>query len=103
MTRKKFYCMRLTINLNTLKTNNWFVFFVFICITFFLRISSFFQSVINWDESLYLLMASSILDGHIPYSVVWDIKPPGIYVLFSLAQILFGHSISSIRIITCIA
>jgi len=43
-----------------------------------LRISTFFQSVIDWDESVYLLMSKSILDGNLPYIQVWDHKPPDI-------------------------
>ena len=62
-----------------------------------------FQSYIGWDESLYLLVASRLKDGHPPYTVIWDNKPPGIYFLFSLALILLGNSIVSIQILTCIA
>jgi 4-amino-4-deoxy-L-arabinose transferase-like glycosyltransferase len=43
-----------------------------------------------------------MLDGNLPYVQVWDHKPPGIYLLFSLSQIVFGQSIISIRILTCI-
>lgn len=76
------------------------LFFFLVC---FLRLGSFFQSSIVWDESLYLLMARSLIEGHLPYTEIWDNKPPGIYLLFSLALLLFGKSIISIRVITCIA
>lgn len=68
-----------------------------------LRIPAFFQSAIDVDESVYLLVSRSILEGNVPYTEVWDHKPPGIYVLFAIAQFVFGHSLSSIRLLTCIA
>ena len=67
------------------------------------RLIAFPQAVIDWDESVYLLMARSMLQGHMPYTAVWDHKPPGVYVLFLLAQVLFGQSILSIRILAVLA
>ena len=69
----------------------------------FFRLIAFPQAVIDWDESVYLLMARSMLQGHMPYTAVWDHKPPGVYVLFLLAQVLFGQSILSIRILAVLA
>jgi len=68
-----------------------------------LRSSTFFLSVENWDESLYLLMARSVLDGHPLYTEIWDHKPPGIFYLFALAQFLFGRTVVSIRIAAWLA
>ncbi|MEB3338141.1 MAG: glycosyltransferase family 39 protein [Leptolyngbyaceae bacterium] len=59
--------------------------------------------MIDWDESLYLLIADKWLDGYPPYTVIWDNKPPGIYLLFALALAVFGHSVIAIRILACIA
>lgn len=85
------------------KKIEWLIFTLFVLLTFFLRFPSFFQSAIGVDESLYLLVAKNLIDGHPPYTVVWDNKPPGIYFLFSLALRLFGNSFVSIRILACIA
>src|SRR5438128_1005469 len=68
-----------------------------------LRSSTFFHSVENWDESLYLLMARSLLDGHAPYTEVWDHKPPGIVLLFALGELIFGRTVLSIRLLACLA
>lgn len=68
-------------------------------IVLFLRLPALPQAVIDWDESVYLLMARSMLQGHVPYTAVWDHKPPGLYALFALAQLLFGQSILAIRIL----
>lgn len=63
----------------------------------FLRLPALPQSVIDWDESIYLLMARSMLQGHAPYTAIWDNKPPGLYALFVLAQVLFGQTVLAIR------
>lgn len=70
---------------------------------FLLRGATFFQSVINHDESLYLIIADQILQGIPPYVDIWDHKPPGIYFLFALGLTLFGDSILAIRLLTLIA
>jgi 4-amino-4-deoxy-L-arabinose transferase-like glycosyltransferase len=65
----------------------------------FLRLPALPQSEIDWDESIYLLMARSLLQGHAPYTAIWDHKPPGIYLLFALAQLLFGQTVLAIRLL----
>lgn len=67
-----------------------------------LRLPTLPQSVIDWDESVYLLMARSMLQGHAPYTVIWDHKPPGLYLLFVLAQLLFGQTILAMRLLAVI-
>lgn len=86
-----------------MNNKSWMIFTLFIILVFCLRLPSFFQSVLSADESLYLLMAHSLVNGYPPYIQVWDNKPPGIYILFSIALILLGDSVLSIRIIACIA
>lgn len=86
-----------------MKKRDWTVFAFFVILVIVIRSESFFESVIDPDESLYLLMAQSWLDGHLPYTEIWDNKPPGIYILFSIALILFGKSVISIRVLACIA
>lgn len=78
------------------------VFVFFVCLVVFLRWSSFYQSVISWDESLYLLVAQAWSEGNPPYTTVWDNKPPGIYVIFLFAISVLGHSVLSIRISACL-
>ena len=74
-------------------------------ITIGLRFPFFFPAVINWDESTFILIGQSILDGHLPYTNLWDIKPPLAFVAYALFIALFGKSIISIRIagILCVA
>lgn len=65
------------------------------------RAPTFLRSVIDSDESLYVLMADQWRQGHLPYLTVWDHKPPGVYWLFRMALDLFGHSMLSIRLLAC--
>jgi len=69
----------------------------------FLRAPSFGRSVVDWDESVYLLMAREWLRGSLPYTTLWDHKPPALYLLFVSGQWVFGQTIVSIRILTCLA
>ncbi|MFP4653241.1 MAG: hypothetical protein ACLFM4_12550 [Phormidium sp.] len=67
-------------------------------ITLFIRLPFFFEAVINWDESTFILMGESLLDGHLPYTQLWDLKPPLLFVAYALFILTLGKSILSIRI-----
>ena len=54
--------------------------------------------VIDWDESTFILMAQSVLDGHLPYVELFDIKPPLIYFMLAGAMSVFGKSLLAVRI-----
>ncbi len=43
-------------------------------------------------------MGQSVLDGHLPYTELWDIKPPLAFVSYGLLIGLLGKSIISIRL-----
>ncbi|MBN1478471.1 glycosyltransferase family 39 protein [Candidatus Sumerlaeota bacterium] len=49
------------------------------------------------DQSIQAYAGWQYLDGAVPGLDVWDNRPPGSAYLFALAQILFGHTQSSIR------
>lgn len=50
------------------------------------------------DQGVFSVVALDILDGKIPYRDVLDLKPPGIFYLYSMAFAVFGNSMKSIRI-----
>jgi len=50
------------------------------------RLSVLHHSVLDWDESLYALMAQQWWRGHLPYTTIWDNKPVGIYAILALLQ-----------------
>lgn len=65
----------------------------FFVLTIFVRLPFFFRDVINWDESTYILIGQSFLDGYSPERDYWSFRGYP-YALFIL---MFGKSIISIR------
>jgi 4-amino-4-deoxy-L-arabinose transferase-like glycosyltransferase len=62
------------------------------------RLPAFAMSVVDWDESLYFIVAEQWRAGHLPYTTVWDNKPIGIYAIFAAFQSLLGDSPVSMRV-----
>jgi hypothetical protein len=50
------------------------------------------------DQPIYSLIGEGILAGKMPYRDLWDIKPPGIYLVFAAAGLL-GHNMWGVRVI----
>ena len=69
-----------------------------LALTVWIRLPFFFSILINWDESTMILMGQSILDGHLPYAGLWDLKPPLAYLFCACSIALLGKSIVSVRI-----
>ena len=58
-----------------------------------LRALSFNVDGLDWDESLYIVMAEQWLHGGLPYGTVWDQHPVGLPALFAVAQWLIGDGL----------
>jgi hypothetical protein len=56
-------------------------------------------SVIDWDESIYALIAQQWVEGHVPHSTVYDHKPIGLFAIFAAFFVALGDTILSIRLI----
>lgn len=76
----------------------YFVYIGLLVFLFLVRFPSFFFSVFDWDESTFIIMGQSILDGNIPYLDAWDMKPPLSFAIFSLFIALFGKSLAAVRL-----
>jgi 4-amino-4-deoxy-L-arabinose transferase-like glycosyltransferase len=63
-----------------------------------IRLPSFFFSVFDWDESTFIVVGQSILEGNLPYVTAWDIKPPLAFSLYALFIALFGKSLAAVRL-----
>ena len=63
-----------------------------------LRSFSFERTGLNWDESLYLVMAQRWLQGGVPYVAVWDQHPIGIPAIFAMVEWLTGGGLVAIRL-----
>ena len=75
------------------------VLLLFSLLAIVLRFFSFFPSVIDHDESTYLIMARMILQGKTLYVDMVDIKPPGIFLILAAFQVVFGYSIFVLRLL----
>jgi len=51
------------------------------------------------DQSIYAMVGDGVLHGKMPYRDLWDFKPPGIFLVYALAQALFGRGMVSVRIL----
>ena len=51
----------------------------------------------DWDESTYILVSQSFIDGHLPYLELWDNKPVGLNYLLSGLMLLSGKSLFILR------
>ncbi|MCR9227422.1 MAG: glycosyltransferase family 39 protein [Flavobacteriaceae bacterium] len=73
------------------------VLFVLVVVSVFIRFPFFFRDYIDRDESTFILMGQSWANGHLPYTQLWDLKPPITFLYFAVIIKLFGKSFFAIR------
>ncbi len=64
-----------------------------------IRFPFFFRDYIDRDESTFILMGQSWVDGFLPYTELWDLKPPITFLFFAGIIYVFGKSFLAIRLI----
>ena len=74
------------------------VFVSLFIITFLIRFPFFFRDYIDRDESTFILLGQSWADGFLPYTQLWDLKPPLTFAFFAILISLFGKSFIAIRL-----
>ncbi|WP_075591112.1 ArnT family glycosyltransferase [Labilibacter marinus] len=74
-----------------------FAFLIFFIVTFLIRFPFFFRDFIDHDESTFIIMGQSLIDGNLPYTELWDLKPPFVFYYFGAIIQLFGKSLIAIR------
>ncbi len=79
------------------------VFLGLILLSIFLRFPFFFRDYIDRDESTFILVAQSWVDGHLPYTELWDLKPPLVFLFFAMIIYVFGKSFIAIRFFGAVA
>jgi hypothetical protein len=55
--------------------------------------------IIDWDEHTFMLVARSMLRGHLPYEEVFDLKPPLLLLVLAAAMRAFGESLMVVRLV----
>lgn len=73
--------------------NQYIIFLIFILTSVGLRFFSFFPSVLDHDESTYMIIGRELLQGKSLYSEVTDTKPVGIFLFYAGLEYIFGSSI----------
>nr|WP_262917832.1 glycosyltransferase family 39 protein [Muricauda sp. F6463D] len=74
------------------------VFFILVIVAIFIRFPFFFRDYIDRDESTFIIMGQSWVNGHLPYTQLWDLKPPVTFLYFATIIKLFGKSFIAIRL-----
>lgn len=72
-----------------------------LCTAVLLRWPTFWHSVLDHDESTYLVVAWEMLEGELLYKDLIDLKPPGIFLLFA-AQLAVFKSIVWERLLSAL-
>jgi hypothetical protein len=67
-------------------------------LSIFIRLPFFFRDYIDRDESTFILMGQAWVDGFLPYTFLWDVKPPLTFLFFASSIYLFGKSFLAIRL-----
>lgn len=73
---------------------------IFLFLAVILRLGTFFPSVINHDESTYILIGNGILHGQTYLVDSFDTKPIGVFLIYALFNFLGGGSIFVMRLLT---
>lgn len=76
-----------------------FSFLIFFLAALLIRLPFFFRDYIDRDESTFILMGQSWADGHLPYTQLWDLKPPLVFLFFAIVIKVFGKSFIAIRLL----
>lgn len=79
-------------------TPDIFIIIFLLVLTLSVRFPYWFPVVLDWDESTFILMGQSLLDGKLLYRDLWDDKPPLAFVSYALSIKLFGKSIIAVRL-----
>ncbi len=60
-------------------------------------------TAIDGDEALFWIIGRAWSEGHVPYTQFWDVKPPGIFLIFAGVAALFGNSIVGAKVLAIAA
>src|SRR5829696_2878477 len=75
----------------------------FVALAILLRLPALAYSVLNYDESMYLLMGDQMRQGLLPYTALCDLKPVGLFALFALVSALPVDGVVAGRLVSSVA
>ena len=71
----------------------WTVVFVIVL----LGVRLWYLDFVYGDESTFIIIGSHVLEGHLPYLELFDIKPPGIFFALAGVMSVFGENLLAVR------
>ena len=74
----------------------------FVALALVLRLPAFLYSVLNYDESMYLLMGDKMRQGFLPYTTLCDLKPAGLFAIFAAISALPMDGVIASRLVAAI-
>ncbi len=74
-------------------------FLLFLGVALLTRLPYFFKADIDWDEHTFMLLGQSVLDGHLPYTFLLDVKAPFLWYGFAGLAFLAQNSLFRLRLI----
>ena len=89
--------------LERLEAHDYLVFLGLLLISLVLRFHTFIPITLDRDEATYAVFADHLLNGSELYKDIQDIKPPGIFLIYSAIQLIFGKSLLAIRLMSMLA
>jgi 4-amino-4-deoxy-L-arabinose transferase-like glycosyltransferase len=78
----------------------WISFLLAAAIVFGLRLHTVNQVVVDWDESVYLVVAQNLVHGGTPYTTAWDHKGPLLYFTLAPVVAVSDGQIEPVRLFT---
>lgn len=55
------------------------------------------------DQAIYALVARELVQGKMPYRDAFDFKPPGIFLVYAIARVLFGGAQYGVRVLEALS
>lgn len=71
---------------------------IVVCILIIIIRLNFLEIPFERDEGAYSYYGRLILDGRTPYISFYETKPPGLFYIYALLQLIFGSTVSSLHL-----
>lgn len=68
-----------------------------------LRLPHFGNPAPDFDEQLYHLIGSRMLDGYVPYVDLWDRKPIGLFLIYAFGALISGGSVYGYQVLAALS
>ncbi|WP_232280978.1 hypothetical protein [Novosphingobium nitrogenifigens] len=83
----------------------WWPYALIVAVCFLVRLPTFGNPMLDFDEQLYLVVGDRILHGQLPYVDLWDRKPIGLFLFYSGVRFLGGDGIIQYQVVAtlCVA